>query len=307
MRISAVLLLLFVSLTPVFGEDAAPAAPDARDVDFLRVDEDEEAARLQTSVTRYEKDGVTVELLGAVHIADKEYYDELNRRFAAFDALLFEMIGGENLVNGKAPVPAEDEEPDLVMDMLGKMYDSMAKFLKLTGQKDGIDYAAKNFVHADLTVAEFVALQEERGESLLGFALAAGRQMEENPDAEVRQPNMARLLTAFLAGNANALKMEIIHTLGQGDDQISALAGENVIIHDRNAKCLKVLDAEIAKGRKNLGIFYGAAHYPDMEERLLKQGWKRTGHEWLTAWDVPKPKRRPKALPGKQAPPKKAA
>ncbi len=39
--------------------------------DFIRVDEDDSAARLQTAVTRFEKDGATVDLIGAVHIADQ--------------------------------------------------------------------------------------------------------------------------------------------------------------------------------------------------------------------------------------------
>ena len=36
---------------------------------------------------------------------------------------------------------------------------------------------------------------------------------------------------------------------------------------DRDAKCLEVL-----AGKKKLGIFYGAAHFPDMEKRLLAGG-----------------------------------
>ena len=32
-----------------------------------------------------------------------------------------------------------------------------------------------------------------------------------------------------------------------------------------------------------------------MEKRLLEDGYKKTSHEWITAWDVPKPKAKPKA------------
>ncbi|RYD39810.1 MAG: hypothetical protein EOP85_15325, partial [Verrucomicrobiaceae bacterium] len=64
---------------------------------FIRVDEDDRAARLQTAVTRYERDGATVDLIGAIHIADKEYYEALSARFEKYDVLLFEMIGGERL------------------------------------------------------------------------------------------------------------------------------------------------------------------------------------------------------------------
>jgi len=61
-----------------------------------------------------------------------------------------------------------------------------------------------------------------------------------------------------------------------------------VIITDRNQRCLEVMHRELAAGRGKLGIFYGAAHFPDMEKRLLEQGFKRTRHEWITAWDIPK-------------------
>lgn len=64
-------------------------------VEFVRIDEDPAAVRLQTAITRYEKDGVTVDLIGSIHIADKGYFVDLDRRFVSYEALLFEMVGGE--------------------------------------------------------------------------------------------------------------------------------------------------------------------------------------------------------------------
>ena len=173
----------------------------------------------------------------------------------------------------------------------------VAKFLSLTGQSESIDYTADNFVHADLTNAEFFQMQSERGESLLGFALKAGKDAPE----PAKQPDPAKLLTAMLSGKSNLIKLEIVHTLGQGDDQIAAFAGESVIISDRNQRCLQVMDREIAAGHKNLGIFYGAAHFPDMEKRLVEMGFKRVKQEWLTAWDIPKEKVKPAAAKDKDA------
>ena len=80
----------------------------------------------------------------------------------------------------------------------------------------------------------------------------------------------------------------MMKNLGQGDDQITALAGNNVIIGDRNAKCIKVLRKQVKKGHKTIGVFYGAAHNPDLESRLFKMGYKKGKQEWMTAWDVPK-------------------
>jgi hypothetical protein len=61
----------------------------------------------------------------------------------------------------------------------------------------------------------------------------------------------------------------------------------SVIVVERNKVALDVLKKEIARGRKHLGIFYGAAHLTDMEQRLLEMGFKREKEEWLTAWDLP--------------------
>jgi hypothetical protein len=68
---------------------------------------------------------------------------------------------------------------------------------------------------------------------------------------------------------------------------------------------MEVLDQQIKAGKKKLGIFYGAAHYPDMEQRLLKDGFKKTKHDWLNAWDVAKPQ--PKAAPKPDSEEKKDA
>ncbi len=254
--------------------------------EFIRVDEDATAARLQTAVTRYEKGDESVELIGAVHIADKAYYQTLTTRFSGYDALLFEMIGGEKFANHQQPAADADAKN---LSGLHKIYSMVATFLNLTGQTENIDYTTQNFVHADLTNAEFVQMQADRKESLIGFAMKAGNLDPEAPN----QPDPSKLLRAMLSGSSNGVKLEIVHTLGRGDDQIAAFAGESVIITDRNQRCVEVMEKVLASGHTKLGVFYGAAHFPDMEKRLLELGFKRTNQEWLTAWDIPKPAPKP--------------
>ncbi len=286
MKPAAALAFLSALITPALALEEAPA-DGPKVTDFIRVDEDNAAARLQTAVTRFEKDGASVELVGAVHIADKDYYDGLNKRFDTYDALLFEMIGGED--KDEPAEPAEDgvAAKGRNLDALHQVYGMVSRLLALTDQMSNIDYTKQHFVHADLSMKEFQDLQDERGESLLGFALDAAKQAEK--EGAAKQPDLTRLLAAVMSGNSNAVKLEIVHTLGAGDDQIAAFAGESVIIGDRNAKCLKVLDGQVAAGKRKLGIFYGAAHFPDMEKRLLEAGWKRASQDWITAWDIPKP------------------
>ncbi len=252
--------------------------------DFIRVKETAEFAKLQTAVFGYEKDGVRVDLVGAIHLADRKYYEFLNGYFEGYEVLLFEMVGGENLGGGKKAALVEEDGNDDSLAELRVIYGTMEKALGLTGQGGLIDYFAKNFVHADLTMKEFEALQEEKGESLLSFMIQAGIAAEKPS----REPASINLMRGMLTGRTDLVKMELMHTMADGDKQIDSLAGDNVIIGDRNAKCLRVMDEQIAAGKKEIGIFYGAAHFPDMERRMLEKGFVKVSSKWLTAWRVSK-------------------
>jgi len=253
--------------------------------DFIRIKEDGEAARLQTAYFGYEKDGVRVDLIGAIHIADKRYYEFLNESFEDYDALLFEMVGGERLGGGEKKPEPEPEAGENKLAALLTVYETMENALGLSGQGAVIDYTAENFVHADLTMKEFEALQEERGESLLGFMIQSALTAER----PLREPNSINLMRGMLGGKPDLVKMELMHAMAEADKQIDSLDGENVIIGDRNARCIDVLDQEVAAGKKNIGVFYGAAHFPDMERRLLEKGFTRVSQKWATAWRVTKP------------------
>jgi hypothetical protein len=313
------LLLLTCFLSCARAEPEAVEAVEvaAEAPDFIRVEETETATHLQTAVVRFTKGEASVDLIGAVHIADKKYYEALNKRFEGYEALLFEGIGGDQPAaapaapaevkeapaeEAPAEEPAEEELPaeevpaeevpaakvpakKEKLDGLHTAYESGAKWLGLAYQMKVIDYRKPNFVHADLSMAEFTALQQQRGETLLGFVLKSGLKKTDKP---VKEPSSLKLLVSLVRGDKNGLKRELVHTLGAGDDQVAALAGDNVIIGDRNAKCLEVLDREVLAGKKKLGIFYGAAHFPDMEKRLVEGGWTKTGEEWMTAWEIGK-------------------
>lgn len=254
----------------------SPAGEMKEATNFIRVDRDEKAARLQPAITTYQMGETKVSLIGAIHLADQDYFKDLNTRFQKYDRILFEMIGGENPGTFK-------EGAQFAEHPLNRIYTLAGTFLKLSNQKAVIDYTAGNFLHADLTHAEFAKLQEERGESILSFALDAAEKT-----GEAKQPSTEALMKALMSGNPNQSKLLLIDALAEGDEAMAGLTGKSVIISDRNQKCLKVLETQMTKGDKNLGIFYGAAHFPDMEKSLLKLGFKKTGQEWITAWNVPK-------------------
>ena len=63
--------------------------------------------------------------------------------------------------------------------------------------------------------------------------------------------------------------------------------GGSAILTERNKRCFEVLDKQLQAGKKRIAIFYGAAHLPDMERRLLGDyGFKRGGESWLAAWQL---------------------
>ncbi|WP_035609821.1 hypothetical protein [Haloferula sp. BvORR071] len=304
--LSALFLPLALRAEPVAPAPAPavekPAAKEEeKKEEYIRVQEtDGKATALQTAVVRLTKGKATVELVGAIHIADKKYYQALGKRFEGYQALLWEGIGGSDAAAKQAAAAkeaaAKTGEEEGVADAgeakkkegrlngLHQAYETAAKYLDLAYQMKEIDYSKANFVHADLSMEEFGSLQDQRGESLFSFMLKAGLQAEKTNAG--KEPNSFKLLASLIRGDKTGIKRQLVHTLGAGDDQVAALAGESVIISDRNAKCLEVLDREVKAGKTKLGIFYGAAHFPDMVKRLTEQGWTLGGTEWMTAWEL---------------------
>jgi hypothetical protein len=254
-------------------------------------------AELQTTVTSYQRaeDGVRVDLIGAVHVGDGAYYAELQRLFRGYDALLFEMVGGAPA----GPVEArEGGSGDPGSDLVAGLQMALKGVLGLEHQLERIDYGADNFVHADMTEEQFLQAQLEMGESLLTILLkmwldGVRRAMGGEVDTmELEVPEMSVLDTlAVLAGPHRSTYLKHVMGPGLGDSGEMSLAlegdADDLLIVKRNVVAMEVLEREIAGGTKRLGLFYGAAHLPDFEERLVGQGFEKVEEMWVTAWDVP--------------------
>ena len=67
---------------------------------------------------------------------------------------------------------------------------------------------------------------------------------------------------------------------------IDALGGENgsALIQARNERAMAVFDKQRSEGRRRIGIFYGAAHMPDFENRLRQRGFEPDETRWFDAW-----------------------
>jgi len=258
---------------------------------FMRIRKDYRGrlTALETSITRYELENaqgetVTVDLIGAVHIGEKEYYEALNKRFEQYDSMLYELVAPEGTV-----VPKGGRASDgIPTNPLAAMQVGMQETLGLEFQLELIDYNKDNFKHADMSPEEFSESMVANDESLLKYGLKAiGQSMAMQAAGGQSTDSIGMLMAAFSSNKEMHMrrmfakqikKMEAGMVIFQGKD------GSTIVTH-RNAKCMEILQQEIASGKTNLAIFYGAAHLPDMERRMFSDfKAKRGGQDWLEAW-----------------------
>jgi len=269
------------------GDPSENGTGSAPGTDFIRhLTPMDAGARLETAISIYEDEaGRRVDLVAAIHIGDQAYFDTLDVVFRGYDAVLYEMVKDEDA----SPV-REPGGPESLISMAQRM---MKDVLALEFQLDAVDYSVDNFVHADLDPGSFQRKQEEQGESLftllLNSAVAQMAQESEDP-----QQSRAQQLSLFLAlvstDRASALKRVLAGQFIELE-AIAAGFGANeegsVLLEGRNERAFEVLDEQLAAGDDKLAVFYGAAHLPDMEKRLIARGFELKRQAWVTAWDVP--------------------
>lgn len=277
------------------GERAQEADPKTAQLvkdRYIRVrEEGGKPVSLETSIIRFvpepgsplAEQGVTVDLIGAVHIGERDYYERLNKRFTQYDAMLYELVAPEGTVVPKGGGPRGGNP-------ISALQGGMKNLLELDFQLEKIDYTKRNFVHADMSPAEMRASMKERGESVLQmFFKMMGHGFAQQGKAGA--PNDVELLMALFAKDrAQRLKQIMAAQIVDMEALNAALAGpdgSNTLIGERNRKALEVMSREIKAGKKKLAIFYGAGHLPDFERRMIAEHQlKPVGVEWLTAWNL---------------------
>ncbi|MBN2491904.1 MAG: hypothetical protein JXQ29_13740 [Planctomycetes bacterium] len=244
---------------------------------------------LETAVVRYRNaDGVEVDLVAAVHIADAAYYRELNRRFERYDAVLYEMVK-----------PTDADPTRRAGGAISFLQRTMKNVLALDFQLDVVDYSKPNFVHADMDAATFRAEQAQRGESLLKLLFrSAMKQWRAEMSGKQKSLGLHEILGALVApDSARALKYLFAREMERADALLGELGGKDgtVLLEGRNKVVMRVLAERIGAGKKKLAVFYGGGHMPDLERRLrVELGLEKACEEWLRAWDIRSPATREK-------------
>jgi len=286
------------TVAPASQQPAGSGQADQQKVDgkksenFLRIarSEDGTPTAMQTSLVTYQLDAAKwpnsqVVLVGAVHVGQRAYYRELNRRFRDFDVVLYELVADPEV---NVPEPSQGEN---VRHPVGALQNGMKDMLGLEFQLDHIDYRAKNFVHADMSPSEFSQDMTKRGDSMVGmFARLMGAGIAAQSGQQAKGQEIELFAALFSRDRELKMRRVMAEQMQSMDVQMAGLAdasGRSTLVTERNAKCFQVLDKQLEKGDRKVAIFYGAAHLMDMEERLLRDyGATRGEIEWLTAWDL---------------------
>jgi hypothetical protein len=279
--------ILILCLGLAFLPATAAAAQTVESLtEFVRVtvDEDEKPLALQLAIASYiPRDGdgtLQIDLVSAIHIGDKAYYEDLNARFVEYDALLYELIAPKDTV-----IATRDPEQQSIISSTQL---AMKRMLSLSFQLDEIDYGAGNFVHADLSPDELSESMAERGESLYVYFwrlfYASFAEYGKDP---LGLKNVTLLSAMLSADSDNAFKTMLAYEM-TNLDKTSEILGEDAqsaVIGARNQRAIDVLREQIDSGAKHIAIFYGAAHMPDMEERLMQQlDLVYLDTTWVDAW-----------------------
>jgi hypothetical protein len=303
---------LFTCLLLVFGFQLAAhvaaqaeekaKAPLGTEWVRLKVDKDDRPLALEIAVVRYVPARIAkqfasppegklpnarqyVDLIGAVHVGDKKYYDELNRWFQQYQAMLYELVAppGTRVEKGRG---TSNLHP------VGALQNGVKSMLELEHQLEQVDYTQRNFVHADMSPEEFGQSMADRDESFLQMYMRMAGQAIAQQSSDPSQGMMMNMeLLEALTSEDKALKLKTIiaKQFEMMESTLSGMSGPegSTLITERNKRALDVLRKQQRLGRSKIGIFYGAGHLSDMHERLVKDfQMQPVGITWMEAWDL---------------------
>jgi hypothetical protein len=281
MRIIKALLVL-VFLLPTLA--VAQFTPESS---FVRIQRDanREPVALQTAIIKYVpqsgQQGVEVDLVSVIHIGEWDYYQLLNFLFEKYDSVLYELVAPE----GATPQKGGEGRGDNPLAMLQLL---MKFLLRLEHQLEVVDYQKANFVHADLSPEGMRRAMRDRGEDEMTVILKIFAELMQKMRADADKPTPpAPTFSIEDLLNATKLKRLMAQQLADaGGDVGLGKTLNQLLVEDRNKEAMKVLQKQLAAGKKKIAIFYGAAHMPDFDKRLADLGMKRTTSSWVDAWNL---------------------
>jgi len=195
--------------------------------------------------------------------------------------------------DGKAGGEALDadiriEFADLNQASSPDLYGTISKALGLSSQADRVLTDQPHWVNSDISWGE---LRKSFGDDNAVFNFLESVAFGDGENSKMFMEAIGGIISAN-ATTRFFMKKMMLTTLGEGGNQIANLAGdefERVIIQKRNQIVIEDLKQVLKDraGLESVGLFYGAGHMADMQDRLVKQlDYKPVSTLWLPAITV---------------------
>ncbi len=242
-------------------------------LDFTRfVYEDFDRGGLYTATVTLTRGRTEVDLVSVVHVADKEYYREIQRELDSCDLVFFELVAG-----------AAQES----IGTLSTLQRAAGEALQLSFQLNELNYQAPNMIHADLSMDEIQRIlagspvppppKEKLLERLLprpsGDRAPAQDYFADNPE-------LRRSLKVFLGQLLGDIPATLARLNLENPDERT-----DVLIAARNRRAMDVLTPHL-DGPSRVALLWGAAHMPDFARRLERLGFTVSRCRWHLAWKI---------------------
>lgn len=225
------------------------------------------------------KDGVQIDLIPEIHIADAAHYERRNEQFKKYDSLCYELVAP------KGTIPEKQQEKSVGIHSIQTI---MSDVMGLSHQLSIIDYKAKNMVHADMSFEKMLEKAGERGDDQITIMLNTFADMIKKQNiSKLKGKNTEELTLDFVIKsltNPNYFKRYMAQKILSGEDLGPTL--DQLLVKDRNAAAMQVVSERIKLGHKKIGLHYGAAHMPDFDLRLRALGFEPVKQEWEEAWNM---------------------
>lgn len=286
-RVAAIFVLCIATFVRAGPATQPETNPMAR---FARVLRDADGSgTFQTSTASYRNaSGVTVDLVGAVHVGKRGYYKDLNREFAKYQTVLYELIVWDK---DEKPTKPTNAPPPPASFWDKSMQRHLAEWLDLDEQLDWIDYTPAHFVHADVDEKGLDELHEQedgRGADAMGKIFGEG--IAQGLRANFHPPPIGPmdLIDVMRVGPDQLSRRRALVAKVMSSD-LSAFGDDAVIVGRRNRVAMDKLNEILATKptSKQIAVFYGAAHLPGMEKILIDElGFTPVDSppRWRDAW-----------------------
>lgn len=229
----------------------------------------------QTGSRLFRKTGAPdIDLVGAIHIAQADYYQRLQQRLDQSDLVLFEGVTARK--SDGTPTGGENKGA----------YKRLADSLGLVVQNSGIDYGRKSFRRCDFSLEEMVALldREIAQGGAKGTAAADAKKEFVGIKSMLGGESLLTNLVIGLVSTSPLLRehvllMTVSSGLGNSEEKQLSPRLKQLILQDRNQHVAGELRKLLSSGRthRRISIFFGAAHLPDLERRLRTMGYSPVG------------------------------